>query len=265
MSLQSLQRGVAIGREQLRGLRGPDGQSTAHSGWSAPWAPHCSVHAPPRRTPPSCVWLRPSVPSPRPLLTGTGSPGIVRWRASPGPDRPAVHGLYRASGGEQRRCSVARRLWGCRATEIGAVAGALTLSRLPTLMVGSVYGPVLAPFGPLRGGGQSQRVQAVPPRAGRGRARPRGPVHRDVLADRAKAVAVLSRPGLPPFSGDMAVIAAGSGLMFVSVVEQAALVALSAWHRVTAGWLAGLAALAAASSSPSSPRHVCHSRSSSRR
>lgn len=44
--------------------------------------------------------------------------------------------------------------------------------------------------------------------------------------------------GLPHLQ--MAAMAAGSGLMFVSVVEQAALVALSAFRRVALGWFVGL-------------------------
>jgi hypothetical protein len=53
----------------------------------------------------------------------------------------------------------------------------------------------------------------------------------------------------------LAVMATGSGLMFVCVVEQAALVAMSAWPSVAAAWSAGLVGFGASLVLPMSPVH----------
>lgn len=126
------------------------------------------------------------------------------------------------------------------AATIGAVAGALTLSRVPTLLVGSAYGPVLTPL-----------ARAVEAHLGDHFRR----IHRTaaaaavVLALGFVAVFAAAGPRLlelylgPSYQLSvvvLAVMATGSGLMFVGVVEQAALVAMSAWPSVAAAWTAGL-------------------------
>lgn len=124
---------------------------------------------------------------------------------------------------------------------VGAVAGALTLSRLPTLLVGAAYGPLLAPL-------------AAAVEAGHGRDFRR--VHRRALAAACATgglfVAAFAAAGpvlLATYLGQgyeltrlqLTAMAGGSAVMFVSVVEQAALTALSAWSRVAIAWAIGVA------------------------
>lgn len=125
-------------------------------------------------------------------------------------------------------------------TLIGAMGGAILLSRLPTLMVGAVYGPALLPL--------SQAVE-------RGNRLEFQRLHRIawllVVASGVAFVGVftllgpfalrlLLGPGFEVPSLVLALLATSSALLFLAVLEQAALVALTAWHRVALGWSVGL-------------------------
>lgn len=129
---------------------------------------------------------------------------------------------------------------------VGAVAGALTLSRIPTLLVGAAYGPVLAPLSAAVVQSDRARFQALfrfAYLAAAGFA-----VVFSLLAALFGPAALSAYLG-PDYTLDrlyVVLLAAGSGLMFVCVIEQAALVALTAWHRVAAGWVLGVLAFAAA-------------------
>jgi O-antigen/teichoic acid export membrane protein len=127
---------------------------------------------------------------------------------------------------------------------VGAVAGALTLSRIPTLLVGAAYGPVLAP------------LSAAADEA-------RTAVFRRLHRRAALAAALLTLVFAAGFAGfgpillhaylgpgfrlsrlELAAMACGSGIMFVCVVEQAALVALSRWTAAVVAWAAAVLAFA---------------------
>lgn len=139
------------------------------------------------------------------------------------------------------------------ALTIGAVAGALTLSRVPTLLVGAAYGPVLTPL-----------AHSVEERDARGFSR----MHRAALTTAVVlallfvvSFTLLGHWALSVFigaeytlsTGVLALMACSSGLMFVVVVEMAALVALTAWHRVALAWGIGLLALVALLAAPIDP------------
>ena len=129
---------------------------------------------------------------------------------------------------------------GAPSLAVGAVAGALTLSRVPTLLVGAAYGPVLAPLARAAEQGDWAAYRRVHRRALAGAV-----VFAVVFAAAYAAVgsALLELylgPGYVLPARDLVAFAGGSGLMFVSVVEQAALGALSAWSWTAAAWAAGL-------------------------
>jgi O-antigen/teichoic acid export membrane protein len=244
MSLQSLQRGVAIGRDRFEVFpvqMGSDGAvrlvgsiGVALFGSRSP-ATYAGV---------MCLAAA--------VGAVAGTPVNRRWFAW---DRPLANvalapiGLLFSASIGPLVVNNAGVPWLTATTDvaprtIGAVAGALTLSRLPTLMVGSAYGPVLAPLARAVEDGRRTDFERFHRKAA---------VAALVLAGLFAAAFALGGPRLlqlylgPSFRlsrVDMAAMGAGSGLMFVSVVEQAALVALSAWQRVAAGWLAGLAAFA---------------------
>lgn len=245
MSLQSLQRGVAVGRDRFEVFAAQMGTDGALRVVGSLAAALLGARSPTTYAAIMCFAA----------MTGTiaGTPSNrhwFRWR------RPLAHLsvgpialLFSASIGPLA-VNNAGVPWLTAIADvapqtIGAVAGALTLSRIPTLMVGTVYGPVLAPL--------SLAVEE-------GRQADFHRFHR-VAATLAVALAcafatafavagpLLLRLYLGPTfllsRVDLTAMGAGSGLMFVSVVEQAALTALSAWHRVAAGWLTGLAVFVA--------------------
>lgn len=142
---------------------------------------------------------------------------------------------------------------GAPAVVVGAVAGALTLSRLPTLMVGSAYGPILTPLA------RAVEARRLPDFR---RAHRRALGLALLLAVGFVVVFVAAGPELLSLylggryrlgRGELAAMAAGSGLMFACVVEQAALVAMAAWHRVALGWFLALVAFGAALTAPLDP------------
>jgi len=130
------------------------------------------------------------------------------------------------------------------AHELGAFAGAVTLSRILTLLVGAAYGPVLNPLSNAVEAGDLSRFRKVH----RGAASVAG------LAGFIYAGALWSLgpwllrlylgPSYVLGRNVFAVLALGSAFMFLSVVEQASLVALSAWRGVAVGWLIGFAVFA---------------------
>jgi O-antigen/teichoic acid export membrane protein len=137
--------------------------------------------------------------------------------------------------------------------ELGAFAGAVTLSRILTLLVGAAYGPVLNPL--------SNAVEAGDrPRFAR--------IHRGAAAVAATAGGLYALglwvcgpwllhlylgSGYDLSRAVFGVLALGSAFSFVAVVEQAALVALSHWHAVAVAWTIGLVAFAIALVAPSAP------------
>lgn len=136
---------------------------------------------------------------------------------------------------------------------VGAVAGALTLSRIPTLLVGAAYGPVVAPLAVAADAGLLSDFRNVHRRA---------VITAGALAGLFVAAFALAGPSLlqlylgPGFRLsrlELGAMAAGSGLMFVSVVEQAALVALAAWDRSALAWTAAVAAFISALAVPGDP------------
>jgi O-antigen/teichoic acid export membrane protein len=141
------------------------------------------------------------------------------------------------------------------AATIGAVAGALTLSRVPTLLVGSAYGPVLTPL--------ARAVEAQLRDHFRHIHRTAAAVALVLALGFVVLFAVAGPRLLELYLGPsyqlpvlvLAVMAAGSGLMFVGVVEQAALVAMTAWPSVAAAWTTGVVAFGLSLISPMTPVH----------
>lgn len=249
MALQSMQRAVAVGRDRFTvfpAQMGGDGL-VRMLGTTVAWAVGASNPATFAAalccgaafgliagTPANPAWLGWARPLARVPLTPLG----LLMAASLGPLVVNNAGVPWMSA------------QGAPALAVGAVAGALTLSRVPTLMVGSAYGPVLTPL-----------ARAVDERAPQTfqRAHVRAVSAAVVLASAFVLAFVLLGPELLAlYLGDryvldrvqLAAMAAGSGLMFVCVVEQAALVAMSAWHPVALGWAAGLTGFAVVLSLP---------------
>jgi len=137
--------------------------------------------------------------------------------------------------------------------ELGAFAGAVTLSRMLTLLVGAAYGPVLNPLSTAVESGDIKRFVRI---------------HSGAMTVAAFAgvlyagslwllgpwlLRIYLGPSYELGRGVFAVLAAGSAFMFLSVVEQASLVALSQWHGVAIGWLIGLGAFAIVLASSMAP------------
>ena len=127
------------------------------------------------------------------------------------------------------------------AATVGAVAGALTLSRIPTMFAGAAFGPVLAPLAAAVDARERLAFHAVHRRAA---AAAWGLSAAFTLVFTVAGPFLLSRylgPGFRLPRPELAAMAAGSGLMLLCGVEQAALVALSAWTWSAIGWAVGLA------------------------
>lgn len=130
------------------------------------------------------------------------------------------------------------------AATVGAVAGALTLSRIPTMFAGAAFGPVLAPLAAAVDARERLAFHAVHRRAA---AAAWGLSAAFTLVFTIAGPFLLSRylgPGFRLPRPELAAMAAGSGLMLLCGVEQAALVALSAWTWSAIGWAVGLASFA---------------------
>jgi O-antigen/teichoic acid export membrane protein len=242
MSLQSLQRGVAIGRDRFEVFTVQMGTDGAVRLAGCTLATLAGAGSPTAYAGVLCVAAAFGVAAGtlvngqwfawnRPLARVAVAPIGLLFSASIGP-------LVMNNAGVPWLAATAD----VTPRSIGAVAGALTLSRLPTLMVSSAYGPVLEPLARAVEDGRHVDFRKIHRTAA---------VAALLLAGLFAAVFALAGPRLlqfylgPSFQLSRAVMAAmgaGSGLMFASVVEQAALVALSAWHRVAVGWLAGLMA-----------------------
>lgn len=140
-----------------------------------------------------------------------------------------------------------------RPEAVGSVAGALTLSRLPTLLVGAAYAPLLAPLARAVVARRRADFEALHQRARCG-----------VVLGALVFVAAFTFLGpwlLPVFLGSsyqlaawkLAAMAGGSGFMFICVVEQAAVIALSAFSWVAAGWGLALISFVLVLSGPGDP------------
>lgn len=251
LALQSLQRGVAVGRQRfglfpvqmgvdgllrltgalvlLPGGSSPTGYATVFclAAWGGVLAGSCVLRG-------WCVWTGPGA-------AVAGGPLALLLLASLGPLAVNNAGVPWLTGS------------GAPARTVGAVAGALTLSRIPTLFVGAAFGPVLAPL--------VSAVEArdhVAFRRVHARALGLGTVLAGLFT---AAFGVLGPVVLQTYLGpayrlprlELSAMAAGSGLMFLCVVEQAAVVSLAAWSRSAAGWVAGLVVFAGALAVPGDP------------
>lgn len=131
---------------------------------------------------------------------------------------------------------------GPSSTTIGAVAGALFLSRVPTLLVGAAYGPLLAPLAAAVDGGDGARFRRLHAQALAGAMLLAATFAVGFALAGPLLLRVYLGPGFALGQAQLAAMAGGSGLMFVCVVEQAAVVALAAWRWIAYGWAVGIAA-----------------------
>lgn len=124
---------------------------------------------------------------------------------------------------------------------LGAFAGAVTLSRIPTQFVSAVLSPLLAHL--------SESVERADETAFR-RVRVRataltgvlGTVYIVVFAALGQLLlALLLGPDFTLGAANLAVLAAASSGMFIGVVQQAALGALGEWDRIAWAWVAATA------------------------
>jgi O-antigen/teichoic acid export membrane protein len=253
LSLQTVQRGVAVGRERFEvvGLQlGADGLIRLGGavalflvGTSSPTTFAAVL----------CAGALGGA-----LVGGVAGPQWSRWRGPRGAIDAGALGLLALASIGPLIVNNGAVPWltgtgGVRPEVVGAVAGALTLTRIPTLLVGAAYGPVLAP------------LAAFVDSASRGRFRLLH--HRSLAAAAVVALLFAATFGLvgpslltvylgPSFRLshlELASMAAGSGLMFVCVVEQAALVALSAWSHSGLAWAAGVLCFGATLAAPGDP------------
>jgi O-antigen/teichoic acid export membrane protein len=125
---------------------------------------------------------------------------------------------------------------------LGAFAGAITLSRLPTQFVSAAFSPLLAQLAHCVEVGDEVTFRHLR------RTADTAAWALGVLFVAAFAIAgpwVLSiylGPGYELEVGTLATLAAASGVMFVAVVQQAALAALDRWRTIAVSWSCGTAA-----------------------
>lgn len=244
LALQSLQRGLAVGRQRFDAFAWQLGADGAVRALGALLLAASGVGEP-------VVWAA--------ALAAAPCAGLLAARRSSGPWfvlRPAGARVDLAPLGLLVIASLGPLLinnasvpWLAAsgmsdAHEVGAVAGAIMLSRIPTLLVGAVYGPVLAPL-----------ARAVEANDVSTYAR----THRRVLSASVGLAVVftagaflLGPLGLHLYLGQefrlsrwvLTALGASSGLVFLCTVEQAAVVALGRFVAVPVAWLSGLAAFA---------------------
>jgi O-antigen/teichoic acid export membrane protein len=125
---------------------------------------------------------------------------------------------------------------------LGAFAGAVTLSRIPTQFIAAAFSPLLAHLAKSVEEGDEKTFRRLRRNA-------------DVLASGLGGAYVLCFAAIGPWllslylGGEyrlvvwvLAVLAAASSLMFIAVVQQAGLVALDRWAHIGFSWLVGTAA-----------------------
>jgi O-antigen/teichoic acid export membrane protein len=136
---------------------------------------------------------------------------------------------------------------------LGAFAGAITISRLPTQFVSAAFGPLLAQLSHCVEAGDKKTFD---------RLRKTADLAAGVLGLLFVAAFAVAGPWvLSAYLGpayqlsvlNLSILAAASGLMFVTVVQQAALAALDRWSTIAVAWLVGTLAFGIALLMPVSP------------
>jgi O-antigen/teichoic acid export membrane protein len=125
---------------------------------------------------------------------------------------------------------------------LGAFAGAVTISRLPTQFVSAAFGPLLAQLSHCVESGDKQTFDRLRKTA-------------DLAAGVLGLAFVATFAALGPFVlsaylgpayrlsvTNLSILAAASGLMFIAVVQQASLAALDRWSTIAIAWVCGTAA-----------------------